>query len=57
MGEQKPNQVEKIKINAEKNSGITPKRYNNGKKQTEEFIIKCIKEHNHREERKKKMVR
>ena len=56
MGEQKPNQVEKIKINAEKIQELLPRDIIT-EKQTEEFIIKCIKEHNHREERKKEMVR
>ena len=53
MGEQKPNQVEKIKINAEKIQELLPRDIIT-EKQTEEFIIKCIKEHNHREERKKR---
>lgn len=56
MGEQKPNQVEKIKINAEKIQELLPRDIIT-EKQTEEFIIKCIKEHNHREERRKEMVR
>lgn len=56
MGEQKPNQVEKIKINAEKIQMLLPREITT-EKQTEEFIIKCIKEHNQREERKKQMVR
>lgn len=56
MGEQKPNQVEKIKINAEKIQELLPRDIIT-EKQTEEFIIKCIKEHNHREERKKEKVR
>lgn len=56
MGEQKPNQVEKIKINAEKIQMLLPRDITT-EKQTEEFIIKCIKEHNQREERKKQMIR
>lgn len=56
MGEQKPNQVEKIKINAEKIQRLLPKDITT-EKQTEEFIIKCIKEHNQREERKREMAR
>ena len=56
MGEQKPNQVEKIKINVEKIQRLLPKDITT-EKQTEEFIIKCIKEHNQREERKREMVR
>ena len=56
MGEQKPNQVEKIKINAEKIQRLLPKEVKT-EKETEEFIIKCIKEHNQREERKREMSR
>lgn len=53
MGEQKPNQVEKIKINAERIYSLLPKDVIT-EKQTEEFIVKCIKEHNQREERKRR---
>lgn len=56
MGEQKPNQVEKIKINAEKIQNLLPKNIIT-EKQTEEFIIRCIKEHNQREEKRKSYVR
>ena len=56
MGEQKPNQVEKIKINAERIYNILPEDVNT-EKETEEFIVKCIKEHNRREERKREMAR
>ena len=56
MGEQKPNQIEKIKINAEKIQKLLPKEVKT-EKETEEFIIKCIKEHNQREERKREMSR
>ena len=56
MGEQKPNQVEKIKINAEKIQRLLPKGITT-ERQTEEFIIKCIKEHNQREKRKMEMTR
>ena len=56
MGEQKPNQIEKIKINAEKIQRLLPKEVKT-EKETEEFIIKCIKEHNQREERKREMSR
>lgn len=56
MGEQKPNQVEKIKIKAERIQKLLPKEIVT-EQQTEEFIIKCIKEHNQREERKKEMIR
>ncbi len=56
MGEQKPNQVEKIKINAEKIQSLLPREVTT-ERQTEEFIIKCIKEHNQREKRKMEMTR
>lgn len=56
MGEQKPNQVEKIKINAERIQSLLPKEVTT-EKETEEFIIKCIKEHNQREEKRKAYVR
>ena len=51
-----PNQIEKIKINAEKIQKLLPKEVKT-EKETEEFIIKCIKEHNQREERKREMSR
>ena len=56
MGEQKPNQVEKIKIKADRIQKLLPKEVVT-EQQTEEFIIKCIKEHNQREERKREMSR
>lgn len=56
MGEQKPNQVEKIKINAERIYNLLPEDVKT-EKETEEFIVKCIKEHNRREERKREMAR
>ena len=56
MGEQKPNQVEKIKIKADRIQKLLPKEIVT-EQQTEVFIIKCIKEHNQREERKREMVR
>ena len=55
MGEQKPNQVEKIKINAEKIQRLLPKEVKT-EKETEEFIIKCIKEHNQRGGKEKRNV-
>ncbi len=56
MGEQKPNQIEKIKIKADRIQKLLPKEVVT-EQQTEEFIIKCIKEHNQREERKREMSR
>lgn len=56
MGEQKPNQVEKIKIKADRIQSLLPKEIVT-EQQTEEFIIKCIKEHNEREKRKRELSR
>lgn len=56
MGEQKPNQVIKIKINAERIKRLLPKEIKT-EKETEEFIIKCVKEHNQREEKKREYTR
>ena len=56
MGEQKPNQVIKIKINAERIKRLLPKEIKT-EKETEEFIIKCVKEHNQREEKKREYIR
>ena len=56
MGEQKPNQVEKIKINAERIQRLLPKEITT-EKETEEFIIKCVQEHNEREKRKRELSR
>lgn len=56
MGEQKPNQVEKIKINAERIQKLLPKEITT-EKQTEDFIIKCVQEHNERERRKRELSR
>lgn len=56
MGEQKPNQVIKIKINADRIKRLLPKEIKT-EKETEEFIIKCVKEHNQREEKKREYIR
>lgn len=56
MGEQKPNQVEKIKINAERIQKLLPKEITT-EKQTEDFIIKCVQEHNERERKKRELSR
>lgn len=55
MGEQKPNQVEKLKLNYERIWKLLPKHIET-EKQAEDFIAKCIQEHNERE-RKKALVR
>lgn len=56
MGEQKPNQVEKIKLDADRIQRLLPKEVKT-QKETEEFIIKCIKEHNQREKNKRELSR
>lgn len=56
MGEQKPNQVEKFKLNKDRIKKILPKNITT-EKQAEDFIVKCIEEHNQREERKRQMTR
>ena len=55
MGEKKPNQL-KIRIKADRIQKLLPKEIIT-EQQTEEFIIKCIKEHNQRLERKREMIR
>ena len=55
MQEKKPNQVEKLKLNYERIKKLLPKHITT-EKQTEDFIAKCIEEHNERE-RKKALVR
>ena len=56
MGEQKPNQVEKFKLNKERIQKILPKNIQT-EKQAEDFIVKCIEEHNEREEKKRSYER
>ena len=55
MGEQKPNQVEKLKLNYERIKKLLPKHIVT-EKPAEDFIAKCIEEHNERE-RKRALVR
>ena len=55
MGEQKPNQIEKLKLNYERIKKLLPKHIVT-EKQAEDFIAKCIEEHNERE-RKRALVR
>lgn len=56
MGEQKPNQIEKFKFNKDRIRKILPKNITT-EKQAEDFVVKCIEEHNQREERKKQITR
>ena len=56
MGEQKPNQVEKFKLNKERIQKVLPKNILT-EKQAEDFIVKCIEEHNEREEKRRSYER
>lgn len=51
MQEKKPNQVEKMKLDKERIKKLLPKHIITDK-QAEDFIAKCIEEHNERERRK-----
>ena len=52
MGQEKPNQVEKLKLNYERFSKVLPKDVVNDK-QAEDFLYKCAVEHNEREAKKR----
>lgn len=56
MAKEKPNQIEKMKLNKERIDKVLPS-YIKTNEQAENFIIQCIKEHNAREEKKKALVR
>lgn len=56
MGEQKPNQVEKLKLNYERFSKVLPKDVTS-EKQAEDFLYKCAVEHNEREAKKRNYER
>lgn len=56
MGEQKPNQVEKLKLNYERFSKVLPKNVVNDK-QAEDFLYQCAVEHNEREAKKRNYAR
>ncbi len=56
MQQPKPNQKEHIKFSAERINKVLPK-YIITEKQAEDFVIKCIEEHNQREEKRKEYVR
>lgn len=56
MLQQKPNQVEKIKINKSRIESVLPKK-NMTEKQVEEFIITCIQEHVQRMKKQKQIER
>lgn len=56
MGQQKPNQVEKLKLNYERFSKVLPKDVVNNK-QAEDFLYKCAVEHNEREAKRRDYAR
>lgn len=56
MGQEKPNQVEKLKLNYARFSKVLPKDVVNDK-QAEDFLYKCAVEHNEREAKKRSYER
>lgn len=54
MEQQKANQIEKIKLNSERITKVLPKNIT-GTQNIENFIIKCIEEHNQREKNKSRV--
>ena len=56
MEEQKPNQIEKIKINKSKIESIIPKNIVT-EHEIEDFILMCIQEHNKKQRQKENMTR
>ena len=56
MEEQKPNQIEKIKINRSKIESIIPKNIVT-EHEIEDFILMCIQEHNKKQRQKENMTR
>ena len=53
MGQEKPNQIEKVKINAERFKKIFPKHLKTSQEK-EDFLYMCVEEHNKRERKKEK---
>ena len=56
MEKQKPNQIEKIKINRSKIESIIPKNIVT-EHEIEDFILMCIQEHNKKQRQKENMTR
>ena len=54
MEQEKPNQIEKLKLNYDRVDKLLPKTLKTDK-QKEDFIIKCIEEHNQREKNKSRV--
>lgn len=53
MGQEKPNQIEKVKINAERFKKVFPKHLKTNQEK-EDFLYMCVEEHNKRERKKEK---
>ena len=55
MSQEKPNQVEKLKFNAERFESVFPKNIKTNQEK-EDFIYMCVEEHNKRERAKKRAM-
>ena len=55
MSQEKPNQVEKLKFNAERFESVFPKNIKTNQEK-EDFIYMCVEEHNQRERAKKRAM-
>lgn len=55
MSQEKPNQVEKLKFNAERFEAVFPKNIQSNQEK-EDFLFMCVQEHNQREKAKKKAL-
>lgn len=56
MSEEKPNQIEKIKINKSKIENVIPKNIVT-QNEIEDFIVMCIQEHNKKQRQKENFLR
>lgn len=56
MSEEKPNQIEKIKINRSKIENVIPKNIVT-QTEIEDFIVMCIQEHNKKQRQKENLSR
>ena len=55
MSQEKPNQVEKLKFNAERYESVFPKNIKTNQEK-EDFLYMCVEEHNQRERAKKRAM-
>ena len=55
MSQEKPNQVEKLKFNAERFESVFPKNIKTNQEK-EDFLYMCVEEHNQREKKKKRAM-